>query len=88
MGVLVDQGNVSHSELPKIQALKGQLAKASTEAEQKSLMDQMAVELYDEVPFMTFGQFRTVYGANRDLEGFIVSDFNNAPYFIGTWWNR
>ena len=85
---LIDQGNVSHSEFPRIQELKGQLAVTSDEAEQKSIMDQLAVELYDEVPFMTFGQFRTVYGANRDLEGFIVSDFNNAPYFIGTYWNR
>jgi peptide/nickel transport system substrate-binding protein len=85
---LVDQGNVSHSEFPVIQELKGQLAEASSEVEQKKLMDDMAAVLYDEVPFMTFGQFRTVYGANRDLEGFIVSDFNNAPYFIGTYWNR
>ena len=85
---LVDQGNVSHSEFPVIQDLKGQLAKASSEAEQKRLMDEMAKVLYDEVPFMTFGQFRTVYGSNRDLEGFIVSDFNNAPYFIGTYWNK
>jgi peptide/nickel transport system substrate-binding protein len=85
---LVDQGNVSHSEFPMIQELKGQLAKASSEAEQKRLMDEMARVLYDEVPFMTFGQFRTVYGSSRDLEGFIVSDFNNAPYFIGTYWNR
>ena len=85
---LVDQGNVSHSEFPMIQELKGQLAKTSSEAEQKRLMDEMARVLYDEVPFMTFGQFRTVYGSSRDLEGFIVSDFNNAPYFIGTYWNR
>ena len=85
---LVDQGNVSHSEFPMIQELKGQLAKTSLEADQKRLMDEMARVLYDEVPFMTFGQFRTVYGSSRDLEGFIVSDFNNAPYFIGTYWNR
>ena len=85
---LVDQGNVSHSDFPAIQDLKRQLAETSSEAEQKELMDDMAVVLYDEVPFMTFGQFRTVYGANRDLDGFIVSDFNNAPYFIGTYWNR
>ncbi len=48
----------------------------------------MANILYEDVPYMVFGQFKTVFGVNRDLRGYIVSEFNNSPYFIGAYWDR
>ena len=81
-------GNVGHYVNDELQSLRGQYAAVTGASQRKEVLDGMAAVLYEDVPYMVFGQFKTVFGVNRDLSGYIVSEFNNSPYFIGAYWDR
>ena len=73
---------------PQVGVLQGAFMRATTEAEQRAIADDIQKLFYDEVLCAPTGQSRTYKAFRSDVKGVVMVPTGNVPVFYNIWLDR